>query len=121
MMTDAQKVAKLKGSYEIADTASDAVLLRCIEDAEGIVLNQMYPFGYEDGIAVPTRYERIQIRIASELFSRIGAEGESNHDENGVTRAYDTGFLSPSLLRQILPCASVVYKEEADSDETSSA
>jgi hypothetical protein len=66
----------------------------------------MYPFGYEDGTAVPARYEQIQILLAVELYSKRGAEGQVSHSENGINRSWAED--SP-LLKRILPhCGSVM-------------
>lgn len=90
------------------DTASDDLLLYLLEQAEGIVLNKRYPFGVPDGAVVPVQYEHIQIRVALELFSKMGAEGQIAHKENGVDRTYEAADVSPSLLRGILPLVGTV-------------
>lgn len=85
------------------DTASDDLLSFLLDQAEGIVLNRRYPFGVPEDATVPRAYEQIQLRIAVELFSKMGAEGQTQHQENGVTRHYEAGDVSPSLLKQITP------------------
>lgn len=90
------------------DEASDDILQETLVAAEGIVLNRMYPFGYEDGAVVPARYESTMLQIAVELFSRRGAEGQTQHQENGTQRTWETGDVSPHLLKRIHPmCGSV--------------
>lgn len=85
-----------------------AVLDHCLSSAGDLILNQMYPFGYEEGAQVPARYQRLQVRIAVELWAKRGAEGETSHTENGTQRVYEAADVSPSLLRQILPfCGGV--------------
>ena len=90
------------------DTASDELLQYLLEQAEGIILNWRYPFGAPEGASVPTAYEQIQLRVALELFSKMGAEGQTAHDENGVKRTYEAADVSPSLLKQIVPCVGSV-------------
>ena len=90
------------------DTVSDKLANELISAAGSIVLNRRYPFGYEDGTEVPTQYEYIQVRIAVELFNKMGAEGQTGHSENGINRSWESADVSPSLLKQILPaCGSV--------------
>lgn len=67
--------------------------------AETMILNKMYPFGYPEGTEVPTRYERLQIKLAVELYNQRGAEGQSSHSENGTTRMWGAS----SILAQIVP------------------
>lgn len=106
-MTNEQKISKLKLLIS-PDTASDELLLALVEQAEGIVLNQRYPFGAPEGAIVPTAYEHIQLQIAVELFSKMGAEGQTAHGENGISRTYESADVSPSLLKRIVPvCGSV--------------
>jgi len=106
-MTNAEKVEKLAVLIS-PDTATDDLLLILLEQAEGIVLNRRYPFGIPEEAVVPPQYERIQMRIALELFAKMGAEGQTAHIENGVHRTYEAADVSPSLLRQIIPvCGGV--------------
>lgn len=107
-MTNEVKIEKLKVLIS-PDTASDELLLYLLEQSEGIILNRRYPFGAPEGVTLSPLHEQIQIRIAVELFSKMGAEGQTMHTENGVSRTYEAADVSPSLLRQIIPvCGSVV-------------
>lgn len=90
------------------DTADDDILLYLLEQAEGIVLNRRYPFGPPEGASVPAQYEHIQVQIAVELFSKMGAEGQTAHKENGVDRTWEAADVSPSLLRRITPLVGTV-------------
>lgn len=106
-MTNGEKTARLAVLIS-PDTATDELLTYLLEQSEGIVLNKRYPFGAPEGSTVPAAYEHIQLRIAVELFSKMGAEGQTAHDENGVKRTYEAADVSPSLLRQIVPCVGSV-------------
>jgi len=107
-MTTEEKISKLEVLIS-PDTASVELLTLLIEQAEGIVLNQRYPFGAPDGATVPTVYEHIQLQIAVELYSKRGAEGQTAHGENGISRSYEAADISPSLLSKIIPvCGSVM-------------
>lgn len=106
-MTNEEKITRLAGLIS-PDTADTELLSILIEQAEGIVLNKRYPFGPPEGATVPTAYEHIQLQIAVELFSKMGAEGQTAHNENGINRSYEAADISPSLLKRIVPlCGSV--------------
>ena len=106
-MTNELKIEKLKVLIS-PDTASDELLSYLLEQSEGIILNRRYPFGAPEGATLSPYYEQIQIRMAVELFSKMGAEGQTMHMENGVSRTWEAGDVSPSLLKQIIPvCGSV--------------
>lgn len=107
-MTNEDKITRL--AVLISPDTADTELLRVlVEQAEGIVLNRRYPFGSPEGATVPLAYEHIQLQIAVELFSKMGAEGQTAHGENGISRTYEAADVSPSLLKRILPvCGSVM-------------
>ena len=107
-MTNELKIEKLKVLIS-PDTASDLLLTSLLEQSEGIILNRRYPFGPPEGATLSALHEQIQIRIAVELFSKMGAEGQTEHAENGITRKWEAADVSPSLLRTIVPvCGSVM-------------
>jgi hypothetical protein len=107
-MTNEQKIEKLKVLIS-PDTASDELLLSLLEQSEGIILNRRYPFGAPEGATLTALQEQIQLRIVVELFSKMGAEGQLSMSENSVSRTWEAGDVSPSLLRQIVPvCGSVM-------------
>lgn len=105
-MTGSEKLTTLKALIS-PDTETDAVLQAILSAAEAMVLNRMYPFGYPDGTAVPGRYEQIQLQLAVELFTKRGAEGQTNHSENGISRSWSE---KSALLNGIVPnCGSVMF------------
>lgn len=107
-MTSQEKKAQLAVLIS-PETASDGLLDLLVRQAEGVVLNKRYPFGPPEGATVPVKYEHIQLQIAVELFSKMGAEGQTAHGENGINRTYESADVSPSLLKRIVPiCGSVM-------------
>ena len=106
-MTNTEKLERFEALIS-PDTASTALLSLLLEQAEGIVLNRRYPFGPPEGAEVPAAYEHIQLQIAVELFAKMGAEGQTGHGENGVSRTWEAGDVSPSLLKRIVPLVGSV-------------
>ena len=104
-MTEIEKIESMKVAIA-PDTAEDNVLLSEIHAAESMILNKMYPFGYPEDAVVPLRYERLQIKLAVELFTQRGAEGQASMTENGSTRTWPS---ANRILAQIAPhCGSVI-------------
>ena len=101
-MTNEEKIKRLAVLIS-PDTASDDLLMVLLQQSEGIVLNRRYPFGPPPTATVEARYEHLQIQIAVELFSKMGAEGQIAHSENGISRTYEAADVSPSLLKKIIP------------------
>ena len=106
-MTKEEKLARLAVLIS-PEEASEELMSHLLEQAGGIVLNQRYPFGIPEWTEVPAAYEHIQIQIALELFAKMGAEGQTAHNENGVSRTYEAADVSPSLLKRIIPVAGSV-------------
>lgn len=103
-MTIEEKIVEL-GIGIAPDVAENDVLESELMAAETMILNRMYPFGYPDGTEVPARYERLQIKLAVELYNQRGAEGQASHSENGVARSWGAS----RILAQIVPhCGSVI-------------
>jgi hypothetical protein len=107
-MTNEEKIERVKVLIS-PDTASNNLLFYLLEQSEGIILNRRYPFGTPEGASLSPLHEQIQLRMAVELFNKMGADGQITHTENGVMRTWEAGDVSPSLLRQIVPvCGSVM-------------
>lgn len=88
------------------DVAEDTIVEAMLLDAEAMILNKMYPFGYPEGAIIPSRYERLQLSLAVELYNQRGAEGQSSHSENGTSRTWPS---VSRILSQIAPhCGSVI-------------
>ena len=88
------------------DVADEKVLRSELLAAETMILNKMYPFGYEDGLGIPSRYERLQIKLAIELYSQRGADGQLQHSENGITRSWPQ--VNRILAQVMSHCGSVL-------------
>jgi len=84
-----------------------AVLATYLSLAEGVVIRKAYPFGTGEE-AMPAKYDRTQVEIAAYMIQKMGAEGETAHSENGVTRYYSDADIPSSLLRRIIPIGVVL-------------
>ena len=106
-MTNEEKITSLAALIS-PDTADANILSTYVTLSEGIVLNRRYPLGVPEGAIVPKQYEHIQLQIALELFSKRGAEGQIEHDENGIARKYESADISTTLLKRITPLVGSV-------------
>lgn len=91
----------------IPENTNDGELEDLLESAKAVILSRRFPFG-EQPTEIEDRYKDLQIRIAVEMFNKLGAEGETSHSENGVSRTYSSASVSEELLREITPKAGVV-------------
>lgn len=100
----------------LPDVTNEALLTAALTRAERVILSRRYPFGYDEGTTLETRYLDLQLSIAAELVTKMGMEGETAHSESGASRSFESAYISESLLRQIVPMAKCSFKED-DSDE----
>lgn len=73
------------------------------------ILCTRYPFGRPANAEVEPQFYQTQVEIAVYLFNKRGAENESLHSENGISRSYgaDTG-IPKSLLWRVTPRGMIV-------------
>lgn len=75
----------------------DELLKLLLDDAAEIICN------IRNSDIVEEQYLGVQIRIAVELYNKMGAEGQTSHSENGLSRTYENSDVSDSLLQMITP------------------
>ena len=76
---------------------SDDVLVFYLDNASDIICE------LRNSDVIESKYSNIQIKMAIEMFNKRGAEGQTSHSENGISRTYEKADISPSLLNQITP------------------
>lgn len=103
-MTDNEKKSMLKAMTGEQD---DSVLSAYLSLAGSKVLLRAYPFNPEM-VFVPDCYSMVQVEIAAFMLNKRGAEGQTSHSENGISRSYEDGDIPPTLLRQIVPMVKVL-------------
>ena len=91
----------------ITEDVTDIELEDILESAKAVILSRRFPFG-EQPTEIEDRYKDLQVRIAVEMFNKRGAEGETAHSENGVSRTYSSASVSEELLREITPKVGIV-------------
>jgi hypothetical protein len=104
-MTQAEKLTLLKAMVGESDT--DGVLLAYLDIACDKILNRAYPYGTDD-TEVPKRYEFLQCEIAAYLLNKRGAEGQTSHSENGISRSYESADVPESLIGAVTPMVGVI-------------
>lgn len=114
-MTNEQMLAIVEARTGVTDTT---LLSAYIEDAGQAIINKAYPFltGIE---TVPPKYQRLQVEIAVYLANKMGAEGQTQHIENGIHRTYESASIPNSMLKAVIPLAKIPFPEEEPNEEES--
>ena len=81
---------------------ADNVLISYLAIAGNKILRRAYP--YDDTVTeVPRRYGYLQCEIAAYLLNTRGAEGQTSHSENGISRTYESADVPESMLSEVVP------------------
>lgn len=87
----------------------DETLSAYLSVAAEKILYTAYPYVADHSeMSVPPMYDTLQVEIAAYLMNRRGAEGETQHIENGVHRNYGSSDVPPDLMKRIVPFVGVV-------------
>lgn len=103
-MSEAEKLNKIK----IMSGETDEDILRVFLDVAGKkIIAKAYPYS-SDVTEVPAKYELLQCEIAVYLLNKRGAEGQTSHSENGISRQYENGDVPESMLKSVIPFCGVI-------------
>ena len=80
----------------------DDILEFCLERASDIICD------IRNSDKVEKKYLSMQVAIAIEVYNKRGAEGQGSHTENGISRVYERGDISRSLISKITPIAKTL-------------
>lgn len=109
-MTEVEKLSLLRamvGTPNTDEDWSDDVLISYLTIAGRKIINRAYP--YDDEVTeVPRRYGYLQCEIACYLLNKRGAEGQTAHSENGVSRSYESADVPESMLSEVIPHVEVL-------------
>lgn len=104
-MTQEEKLTALK--VMVGSSDSDEVLSIYLTFAGSKISAKAYP--YQNDISeVPAQYAHLQVEIAAYMLNKRGAEGQTSHSENGVSRSYENGDVPPSMLKAVIPYCGVI-------------
>lgn len=105
-MTNAEKLTMVRVMCD-SDNDSDDILLAYLSLAGRKIIDRAYPYDNEVE-EVPRRYELLQCEITTYLLNKRGAEGQTSHSENGISRSYENADVPDSMLSVITPFCGVI-------------
>ena len=93
----------------ITGETDGVVLSTYLSIAESAILNRLYPYTTDDEEkSVPKKYHSLQVEIAAYMLNKRGAEGETQHIENGIHRNYGSADVPAEMLMRITPYVGVI-------------
>lgn len=109
-MTDTEKITLLRsmvGKPNDSGEWSDDVLLAFLTIAGAKIISRAYPYD-DTKTEVPAKYGVLQCEIACYLLNKRGAEGQTSHSENGISRSYENADVPESMMSVITPYCGVI-------------
>lgn len=104
-MTDEEMTATV--SLLLDDPRLDKYILYYLEQAKGAVMAHLYPYKDAQWEDVPSKHHARTCEIAVFLVNKRGAEGETAHSENGVSRSYESAGIPKSYFEGMVPFCGV--------------
>lgn len=104
-MTDVEKLTALRAMVGGSD--ANEVLSTYLLLAGRKIIARAFPYK-EDVTEVPVKYETIQLEIAAYMLNKRGAEGQTAHSENGISRTYENADVPASMLKGVTPYCGVI-------------
>lgn len=109
-MTDEKKIEMLQtliGDFNHEE--SQDTLFVYLEMAGAKILERLYPYRENwDGLKVPDKYSMLQLKIATYMLNKRGAEGQIQHIENGIHRNYGDADVPENMLSDLVPFAQAI-------------
>ena len=104
-MDDKEKLATVRAMINGDDT--DDILSTYLKLAARKIIARTYPYDKE-ATEVPKQYDFLQCEIAAYMLNKRGAEGQTGHSENGISRQYENADVPASMLRVVTPYCGVI-------------
>lgn len=104
-MSEEEKLIFLKSLVGGDDT--DETLSVYLKVAGRKILARAYPYD-RTVTEVPAEYDTLQCEIAAYLLNKRGAEGQTSHSENGISRSYENADVPASMLSVVVPHCGVI-------------
>lgn len=93
----------------VNDTHFDDCIDVYLNLAMEAVVNRLFPFENDATYAdVPEKYHCRTAQIACYLINKQGAEGETTHSENGVSRIYGSANIPPAYFVGMNPKCGLI-------------
>lgn len=104
-MTDAERIELVKA---MTDESNDTVISAFLSMAGEAICHYCDPYGTIESADILDKYGSAQAKLAAYFLNKRGADGQTSHSENGISRTYESGDIPPSIMREITPfCGSV--------------
>ena len=104
-MNEEEKLIALRAM--VGGSETDEVLSTYLKLAGRKIIARAFP--YDNTVTeVPVQYDTLQCEIAAYMLKKRGAEGQTSHSENGISRSYENADIPASMLKVVTPHCGVI-------------
>lgn len=104
-MNEEEKLIALRAMVGGSDT--NEVLSTYLKLAGRKIIARAFP--YDNTVTeVPVQYDTLQCEIAAYMLNKRGADGQTSHSENGISRSYENADIPASMLKVVTPHCGVI-------------
>lgn len=107
-MSSAEKLTMVKTMLGITGDTQDATITNYLTCAEREILTWRYSYGSEIPESVPVEYEMTQIHAVVAGYSQRGAENQTSHSENGISRSFSYADMVAYIRANVIPLCKVL-------------
>lgn len=101
-------MVKLLLDIEDGDTSEDNLILAYLTASEKEILAWRYSYGTVPNTGLPEEYEMTQVFAVVAGYSIGGAEGQTQHTENGINRTFQYADMVDYIRAHVVPVCKVV-------------
>ncbi len=106
-MTDAEKLSMIKTLMGLNDTEDERISVY-LSAAEREIISWRYSYANEKPTVVPAEYEMTQIHAVIAGYSISGAENQTAHSENGISRSFKYEDMLAYIRAHVIPIVKVI-------------
>ena len=107
-MTIDEKLSMVKSMLGFTDTSEDERLKVYLTASEKEILSWRYSYSEEMPTEVPAEYEMTQVYAVIAGYSQSGAENQTVHNENGISRTFKHEDMIAYIRNHVIPIVRVL-------------
>lgn len=87
-MTTEQKITRVQTLLGNEAEVDSSTITEYLSIAEEDIVSARYPFGAPDFYEMESQFDGLQCQLAARYIVRRGGLGETDHNENGISRTW---------------------------------
>lgn len=107
-MSDTEKLSMVKFLLGFKDTSEDEKLTVYLTASQKEILGWRYSYCKEIPTEIPAEYEMTQVFAVIAGYSQSGAENQTSHSENGISRTFKYEDMIAYIRSHVTPFVGVI-------------